>query len=63
MVVFPPVTVRQPRPHDIVDDPIGVCGIGTGFEGVTTIDLPGRPPTARGTLEVFEEAKTGADAS
>ena len=23
MVVFPPITVRQPRPHDIVDDPVG----------------------------------------
>src|ERR687893_539154 len=87
MVVFPPITVRQPRPHDIVDDPVGVCGVGTGFEGVfsarvranngrelrevpvraggtgiwgnfqVTIDLPGRPPTARGTLEVFEEAQ------
>ena len=34
MVVFPPITVRQPRPHDIVDDPVGVCGVGTGFEGV-----------------------------
>ncbi len=34
MVVFPPITVRQPRPHDLVDDPVGVCGVGTGFEGV-----------------------------
>ena len=90
MVVFPPITVRQPRPHDIVDDPVKVCGVGTGFEGVfaarvrasngrelreipvraggtgiwgnfqVTIDLPGRPPTARGTLEVFEEAQDGS---
>jgi LysM repeat protein len=34
MVSFPPISVRQPRPHDIVDDPVGVCGVGTGFEGV-----------------------------
>ena len=34
MAVFPPITVRQPRPHDIVDDPVGVCGVGTGFGGV-----------------------------
>jgi immunoglobulin-like protein involved in spore germination len=34
MAVFPPITVRQPRPHDIVDDPVGVCGVGTGVEGV-----------------------------
>jgi nucleoid-associated protein YgaU len=90
MVVFPPITVRQPRPHDIVDDPVGVCGVATGFEGVISarvrannggelrqvpvraggtgiwgnfqvrIDLPDRPPTARGTLEVFEEAQDGS---
>jgi hypothetical protein len=33
MAIFPPITVRQPRPHDLVDDPVGVCGVGTGFEG------------------------------
>jgi nucleoid-associated protein YgaU len=36
MAGFPPISVRQPKPHDIVDDPVGVCGIGTGFEGVFT---------------------------
>lgn len=90
MAGFPPISVRQPRPHDLVDDPVGVCGVGTGFEGVISarvrarngqelaqrsinaggtgtwgnfrvaIDLPGRPPTARGTLEVFEEAQDGS---
>src|SRR3712207_7063457 len=90
MAVFPPITVRQPRPHDIVDDPVGVCGVATGFEGVILarvrdnsgselrevsiraggtgvwgnfqvgIDLPERLPTARGTLEVFEEAQDGS---
>jgi nucleoid-associated protein YgaU len=25
--------VRQPRPYDLVDDPVEVCGVGTGFEG------------------------------
>lgn len=29
---LPPITVRQPQPLDIVDNPVGVCGIGTGFE-------------------------------
>jgi nucleoid-associated protein YgaU len=29
---FSPITVRQPQPHDLVDDPVEVCGIGTGFE-------------------------------
>jgi nucleoid-associated protein YgaU len=33
---FPPITVRQPRPFDIVDDPVRACGVGTGFEGVFT---------------------------
>jgi nucleoid-associated protein YgaU len=33
---FPPIAVRQPRPYDIVDDPVRVCGIGTGFEGQIT---------------------------
>ena len=30
---FPPLSVRQPLAYDIVDDPVTVCGIGTGFEG------------------------------
>lgn len=34
MPAFPPITVRQPQPFDIVDDPVEVCGVGTGFEGV-----------------------------
>jgi nucleoid-associated protein YgaU len=33
MAGLPPISVRQPLPHDIVDDPIKVCGIGSGFEG------------------------------
>ena len=33
MPAFPPITVRQPQPFDIVDDPVEVCGVGTGFEG------------------------------
>lgn len=34
MPAFQPITVRQPRPYDLVDDPVDVCGVGTGFEGV-----------------------------
>jgi nucleoid-associated protein YgaU len=30
---FPPITVRQPRPYDIADDPVRVSGVGTGTEG------------------------------
>jgi nucleoid-associated protein YgaU len=33
MTAFPPIVVRQPVTYDIVDDPVSVCGIGTGFEG------------------------------
>ena len=33
MAGLPPISVRQPRPYDIVDDPVGICGIGSGFEG------------------------------
>jgi nucleoid-associated protein YgaU len=33
MPAFPPITVRHPRPYDLVDDPVAVCGVGTGFEG------------------------------
>lgn len=32
MAGFPPISVRQPQPHDLVDDPVEVCGVGTGFE-------------------------------
>jgi LysM repeat protein len=31
---FPPISVRQPQPFDLVDNPVDVCGVGTGFEGV-----------------------------
>lgn len=34
MPSFPQITVRQPQPEDLVDDPVGVCGVGTGFEAV-----------------------------
>ncbi len=34
MAGFPPIGVRQPQPFDLVDDPVEVCGVGTGFEGV-----------------------------
>ena len=32
MPSFPLFTVRQPRPHDLVDDPVEACGVGTAFE-------------------------------
>ncbi|HEY7268330.1 MAG TPA: Gmad2 immunoglobulin-like domain-containing protein [Dehalococcoidia bacterium] len=33
---FPPISVRQPQPFDLVDDPVDVGGVGTGFEAVFT---------------------------
>lgn len=33
MPAFPERSVRQPQPFDLVDDPVEVCGVGTGFEG------------------------------
>ena len=36
MPSFPAISVRQPQPHDLVDDPVEVCGVGTGFEGQFT---------------------------
>lgn len=91
MAGLPPISVQQPLPFNIVDDPVKVSGIGSGFEGQfaarvrdadgnelvqvnvngpgavlfnfqTEIPLPGIPPTARGTLEVFEfSAKDGSE--
>jgi nucleoid-associated protein YgaU len=36
---FPPISVRQPQPYDLVDLPVAVCGVGTGFEGVIAARL------------------------
>lgn len=33
MPAFPERSVRQPQPFDLVDDPMELCGVGTGFEG------------------------------
>jgi len=32
-MAIPLISVRHPRAHDIVDDPVEVAGVGTGFEG------------------------------
>jgi nucleoid-associated protein YgaU len=34
MVHFAPIVIRQPQAHDIVDDPIKICGIAVAFEAV-----------------------------
>ena len=33
MSVFQSIVVRQPEPFDVVGDSVGVCGLGTAFEG------------------------------
>ena len=30
---YPPISIRQPQPYDLVNEPIGICGLATGFEG------------------------------
>jgi nucleoid-associated protein YgaU len=38
-MAIPFISVRHPRPHDIVDDPVEVAGVGTGFEGTLSARL------------------------
>src|SRR4051795_12300378 len=39
MAPFPSIKLRHPRSHDIVDDPVEVAGVGTGFEGTLSARL------------------------
>jgi hypothetical protein len=41
MASFPMIDLRHPRAHDIVDDPIEVAGVGTGFEGTLQVRVRG----------------------
>jgi nucleoid-associated protein YgaU len=36
---FPVLSVRQPQPFDLVDEPVEVCGVGTAFEAVAQARL------------------------
>jgi nucleoid-associated protein YgaU len=36
---FPPLSVRQPQPFDLVDEPVQVAGVGTAFEAVANARL------------------------
>jgi nucleoid-associated protein YgaU len=38
-MAIPNISVRHPRANDIVDDPVEVAGIGTGFEGTLVARL------------------------
>jgi nucleoid-associated protein YgaU len=63
-MAIPLISLRHPRAHDIVDDPVEVAGVGTGFEGTLQArvrdasgnELAQRSFEAGGTgiLEVFE---------
>jgi hypothetical protein len=55
MARFPSITVRHPRPHDLVDDPVRVVGVGTGFEG----DLSARLRDASGRKLAEEHFRAG----
>lgn len=37
MSMYPLVKVLQPQPFDLVDDPVKVAGIGTGFEATLNV--------------------------
>jgi nucleoid-associated protein YgaU len=39
MAGFPPLSVRQPQPFDLVDEPVQVAGVGTAFEAVAQARL------------------------
>jgi nucleoid-associated protein YgaU len=36
---FPTLSIRQPQPFDLVDEPVEVCGVGTGFEATVQARL------------------------
>jgi nucleoid-associated protein YgaU len=38
-MAIPFISVRHPKAHDIVDDPVEVAGVGTGFEGTLSARL------------------------
>ena len=38
-MAIPNISVRHPRQNDIVDDPVEVAGVGTGFEGTLVARL------------------------
>ena len=36
---FPVISIRQPQPFDLVDEPVQVAGVGTAFEAVANARL------------------------
>lgn len=39
MSALPPISVRQPQPYDLVDDPVAISGIATAFEATVQARL------------------------
>ncbi len=56
---LPPITVRQPQPYDIVDNPVGVCGIGTGFEATFNARVRAADGTELATTHITAGTGTG----
>ena len=54
MTAFPPIDVRQPRLYDIVDDPVHVCGVGTGFEGTFAARVRDANGQQRGQVQILD---------
>lgn len=52
---LPPITIRQPQPNDIVDDPIQVSGIATAFEATVSV----RVRDGNGTILVNDTFMAG----
>ena len=58
-MAIPQISVRHPKPHDIVDDPVEVAGVGTGFEGT----LQARLRNAAGDELAQKHSRPAAPAS
>jgi nucleoid-associated protein YgaU len=57
MVHFAPIVIRQPQAHDIVDDPIKICGIAVAFEAVFQVRV--RDQTGLAIAKKFFNAAGG----
>lgn len=53
ITMLPPISVRQPQSNDIVNDPVGVSGIGTGFEGVFSASIYDNAGTEISTIPIY----------
>jgi hypothetical protein len=58
MATFPTISLRHPRAHDIVDDPIEIAGVGTGFEGTLQVRVRSHDGTELATKH-FQSGGSG----